>query len=109
MSKKNAIPNPQIKVRYAPQGETLRRFHQARDDYHHRVLIGPLGSGKTQSCIAECLHLIDNQEARNETTTDVFGAKTEMPVRRTRGVIARTPLLTCRIQRSRTGAIGLTR
>ena len=89
MSKKNAIPNPQIKVRYAPQGETLRRFHQARDDYHHRVLIGPLGSGKTQSCIAECLHLIDNQEARNETTTDVFGAKTEMPVRRTRGVIAR--------------------
>jgi hypothetical protein len=48
-----------IEVSYAPQGETLRAFHLATD--YIRILIGPLGSGKTFAAIQELLKCIDNQ------------------------------------------------
>ena len=44
---------------YAPQGATLLRFHASQR--HVRVIIGPLGSGKTQSVIAEILACMDTQ------------------------------------------------
>jgi hypothetical protein len=50
----------EIVVKYRPQGNTLRKFHGNRDLFV-RVLIGPLGSGKTQACISELLQLIDSQ------------------------------------------------
>lgn len=49
------------KLRYSPQGPVLREFHRRKDFI--RVLIGPLGSGKTQACIAEMLNQINNQTA----------------------------------------------
>lgn len=83
------LPDTQVQIDYAPQGATLKDFHKVREDYHHRILIGPLGSGKTQACIAECLQMIDEQEPRPETTKDPYGNLVQMPVRRSRGVIAR--------------------
>jgi len=44
---------------YAPGGRTLKAFHE--DQSFIRVLIGPLGSGKTQSAIAEIFAQIINQ------------------------------------------------
>lgn len=83
-------PDQQVaRVDYVPQGATLKDFHEVRYDYHHRVLIGPLGSGKTQSAIAECLALIDEQPTRDELTLNQHGEMVRMPVRRSRGVIAR--------------------
>jgi hypothetical protein len=46
-------------LRYAPQGTTLAEFHQS--DAFVRALIGPLGSGKTQSCIVELIGRIHRQ------------------------------------------------
>ena len=50
---------PAAQVIYRPQGKTIREFHTSEAFF--RVLIGPLGSGKTQACIFELLHCIDNQ------------------------------------------------
>lgn len=50
---------PDVKVEYRPQGATLRSFH-SRSNFV-RGVIGPLGSGKTQACIAEILRRIDSQ------------------------------------------------
>ena len=47
-------------AKYSPQGSTLKEFHAHHDDFV-RVLIGPLGSGKTQACIFEILRQIDSQ------------------------------------------------
>ena len=70
---------PSVEYEYKPAGATLKKFHQKRDAFV-RVLIGPLGSGKTQAAISEILHLIDNQQA------DVNGK------RRSRWVVARNTL-----------------
>lgn len=51
--------SPDVRIAYQPQGDTLMRFHRSKK--HVRTLIGPLGSGKTQSCISELLRLIDSQ------------------------------------------------
>ena len=48
-----------VRLNYAPQGDVLRRFHLS--DQFIRDLIGPLGSGKTQACMADILMLIDRQ------------------------------------------------
>lgn len=98
-------PDHQVQINYTPQGKTLRDFHRVHDQrfsandslyneadpyqYHHRIIIGPLGSGKTQSMIAECLSMIDKQPARREFTRGRDGIKVDMLVRRTRGVICR--------------------
>lgn len=65
-----------IVVSYKPQGATLREFHRRESDFV-RVLIGPLGSGKTQACIADVLRLIHEQ------------VPDKMNVRRSRWVAAR--------------------
>lgn len=49
-----------IVVKYKPQGQTLREFHRLQNSFV-RVLIGPLGSGKTQACISELLQSIHEQ------------------------------------------------
>ena len=68
--------SPNCRLTYRAQGSTLREFH-TQADIRNRVLIGPLASGKTQACIFEALHCIDNQ------TPDKNG------VRRSRWVAAR--------------------
>ena len=50
---------PVHRLRYKPQGATLRDFH--KDQSYMRVLVGPLGSGKTQASIVEILHRIMTQ------------------------------------------------
>ena len=50
---------PVHRLRYRPQGATLKAFHQDRS--YMRVLVGPLGSGKTQASIVEILHRIMTQ------------------------------------------------
>ena len=40
-----------ITLAYRPSGETLRCFHE--NDAFMRVVIGPLGSGKTTACCME--------------------------------------------------------
>ena len=50
----------EVRVKYKPQGATLRTFHRSREKFV-RVLVGPLGSGKTQACISELLNLIHEQ------------------------------------------------
>ena len=64
------------RAQYQPQGDVLRSFHQEYEQFV-RVLIGPLGSGKTQACIFELLRQIDSQ------VQDVNG------IRRSRWVVAR--------------------
>ncbi len=46
-------------INYTPQGESLRRFHES--DAYCRVVVGPLGSGKTHAMIVEMLLQIVNQ------------------------------------------------
>ncbi len=72
----NALQKVDTDIAYKPQGPILKSFH---DQYAQfvRVLIGPLGSGKTQSCIFEILRQINSQ------VPDING------VRRSRWVIAR--------------------
>ena len=41
-------------LKYRPQGDTLRKFH--RSDKFCRIIVGPLGSGKTQASIVEMLY-----------------------------------------------------
>ena len=48
-----------VHVAYAAQGATLLRMHKATS--HVRIVIGPLGSGKTQAVIAEVLAQMDSQ------------------------------------------------
>ena len=48
-----------VSYQYKPQGPVLRSFHNSPDFV--RILIGPLGSGKTNACIDEVIHQIDNQ------------------------------------------------
>ena len=69
------MSQPHSRFSYKPVGETLKKFHESPDFV--RVLIGPLGSGKTQACISDMLSRIDNQEP------DVNGK------RRSRWVVAR--------------------
>lgn len=52
--------SPTVRLKYAPQGATLRDFHRSKDWV--RTLIGPLGSGKTHAAIEEVLHCMDTQE-----------------------------------------------
>ncbi len=82
---------PTAIVNYAPQGRTLRDFQLAIEDpkNHHAVIVGPLGSGKTQACLAACLWLIDSAPTAIELTTDIRGEQRDIPVRRSRGIIAR--------------------
>lgn len=56
----NQVVTQATTARYAPQGATLKKFHEKYLNFV-RVLIGPLGSGKTQACIFEILRQIDNQ------------------------------------------------
>lgn len=53
------MPSADVRVAYKPQGPVLGRFHRSKRFL--RQLIGPLGSGKTQACIADLLHQIDTQ------------------------------------------------
>lgn len=75
---------PTIRLNYAPQGATLRRFHK-RPEWC-RNLIGPLGSAKTQTCISELLECI--QEAPVDRQTMHIGGK-DMLVRRSRWAAVR--------------------
>ena len=50
---------PVHKLRYKPQGATLKQFHLKNS--YMRCLVGPLGSGKTQASIVEILHRIMTQ------------------------------------------------
>lgn len=70
--------SPGTVLKYRAQGPTLQRFHEGRDDPELlvRAIIGPLGSGKTQAVINECLMLAHNQPAVNG-------------VRRSRGCVVR--------------------
>jgi len=47
---------------YAPQGDTIRAFHECGD--FARCIIGPLGSGKTQASITEVWRRIHDQKPR---------------------------------------------
>ena len=47
-------------LRYAPQGDQLRAFHKSKN--FARILVGPLGSGKTQASIVEMLYRSFQQE-----------------------------------------------
>jgi hypothetical protein len=67
--------SPQYKLKYKPQGPTLREFHAQRTFV--RRVIGPLGSGKTFAAINHCLMRSHTQ------TPDKDG------VRRSRGCVAR--------------------
>lgn len=51
-----------VHLDYVPQGEVLRKFHTGNDFV--RVIIGPLGSGKTQANLAEMFRRIHNQKPR---------------------------------------------
>ena len=53
-------PAPDVHFKYKPQGRVLKEFHRQSGTFV-RVLIGPLGSGKTQACISEMLRQIDTQ------------------------------------------------
>jgi hypothetical protein len=57
--------NSDVYLRYAPQGDVLRRFHRSKAFV--RIIIGPLGSGKTQGSISEVWRRIHNQKARTVT------------------------------------------
>ncbi len=49
----------EIDYRYQPASDTLRAFHF--DEARTRVIVGPLGSGKTTAVLVETLRLIDSQ------------------------------------------------
>lgn len=49
----------EIEFCYKPQGDTLRAFHWSEES--RRIMIGPLGSGKTAACIAELWRLAKSQ------------------------------------------------
>jgi len=51
--------SPDFRVNYVPQGDTLRLFH--RHGELVRILIGPLGSGKTRAALQEILRLCHTQ------------------------------------------------
>lgn len=68
-----------VDFEYSPAGATLRTFHLQEGEFV-RVLIGPLGSGKTQASISEILDKIHNQ------AVDSNGR------RRSRWVVARNTL-----------------
>ena len=72
-------------IRYNPQGWTLREFHRQASKYHTRGLLGPIGSGKSQACIAEVLSLSDNAPAVDGL--DPYGKQAW--VRKSRGAIVR--------------------
>jgi hypothetical protein len=46
-------------INYQPQGPTLKQFHES--DKWARVVVGPLGSGKTRACLTEILIQIQGQ------------------------------------------------
>lgn len=46
-------------INYAPQGHTLKLFHQS--EKWARIIVGPLGSGKTRACLTEILIQIQGQ------------------------------------------------
>lgn len=48
---------------YEPQGKIMRAFHESRARF--RVVIGPLGSGKTTGTIVEFLEMINTHKAVN--------------------------------------------
>ena len=62
-------------INYAPQGHTLKLFHQS--EKWARIVCGPLGSGKTRACLTELLVQMHGQ------TPDAQG------VRRSRIVVVR--------------------
>lgn len=53
---------PDIHLDYKPQSAKLREFHKAKGFV--RIIIGPLGSGKTQASLAEMYRRIHNQKKR---------------------------------------------
>ncbi len=46
-------------INYAPQGYTLKLFHES--EKWARIIIGPLGSGKTRACLTEILIQVNGQ------------------------------------------------
>jgi hypothetical protein len=46
-------------INYAPQGHTLKLFHQSGKWV--RIIVGPLGSGKTRACLTELMFKIAGQ------------------------------------------------
>lgn len=62
MSEPGVYGSADVFLDYLPQGDVLRRFHADND--FARCVIGPLGSGKTQSCITELWRRIHTQKAR---------------------------------------------
>ncbi len=57
-----------VHLKYIPQSETLRRYHKGKA--FMRVIIGPLGSAKTQSSMAEVWRRIHNQKPRQTGVDD---------------------------------------
>ena len=53
-------------IDYQPQGATLKAFHESKK--HVRVVVGPLGSGKTHACIMELLFQMLHQEPDGQGT-----------------------------------------
>ena len=51
--------NPGSRLKYKPQGPVLSQFHKAEEFV--RIIIGPLGSGKTFGAINDMLHRIHTQ------------------------------------------------
>ncbi len=62
MSLPVAAKNADVYLNYAPQGQVLRAFHKSAGFV--RIIIGPLGSGKTQASISEVYRRIHNQKPR---------------------------------------------
>ena len=56
----DALAAMQIDYKYRPVSDTLRVFHLDRRS-RARVIVGPLGSGKTTAALVEVLRLIDEQ------------------------------------------------
>lgn len=69
----------QVLLKYQPGGRTLQAFHD--DPSEHRLIIGPLGSGKTSSAIVECLRWSSDIPPMHDG------------VRRSRGLVVRNSLV----------------
>ena len=76
--KGNTKDSPQVRLKYKPQGKTLAEFHERTEFV--RIIIGPIGSGKTFAAISEILRSMHRQ------VPDANG------VRRSRWCVARNSL-----------------
>lgn len=78
----------ELEIRYQPQGETLERFHLARDAFE--FVMGPVGSGKTGAFVLKVLKLICEQPA---VKIGVDSKNRPVMCRRSRWIITRNTYL----------------